>query len=98
MRRFRMFSSANVIIFVVLIALQSPSVAAQMRGRNGPGLGRPGQPYDPRTEEFIVTAGLKQSQFSRFEGEPPWGGGGVVPVDPEFGLDLRKQGTVGKIT
>ncbi len=62
MRRFRMFSSANVIIFVVLIALQALPVAAQTRARGRPGLGRPGQPYDPRTEEFIRKALQEQRE------------------------------------
>ncbi len=62
-----MFSSAKVVILVVLMALQSLSVPAQMRPRDGPGIGRPGHPRDPRTEEFIRKAlqGQREQELVR---------------------------------
>jgi len=61
MRFLRMLLSANVVVLILLMALQSLSVAAQMR-RNGPGPGIPGHPGDPRTEAFIRKALQEQRE------------------------------------
>jgi len=56
-----MLLSANVVVFILLIALQSLPVAAQMRPRAG-GSGMPGHPGESRTEEFMRKASQEQSE------------------------------------
>jgi len=56
-----MLSSAKVVVFILLIALQSLSVAAQVRPRAG-GSGMPGHRGESRTEEFMRKALQEQRE------------------------------------